>query len=239
MLDREGAERAILQLIEQFVDEHWSKTKTVCYLSSLGIRLNEATPESRLVLSKGLREFLRENPVVRVVQFPSIAEKVGAIPLAAPVPEDVRELFSSKRSATEWQDRKVYIQEFWKAFIRPIEGEFRYVVVYESGNISVREEAPNGDIGKAYKIEKQDLTSSTPWATVVEKVDGTHSAIDAWLKKNSLDYGIFLRPRGSRRHSSTDRKLVEFLSAFEDLSPEDLARVNVPLDIIVKLLARK
>lgn len=239
MIDRESAEQKIRQLIEQYVDEHWDKTKSVCYLSSLGIRLNESAPDSRFVLSKGLREFLRENPVVRVVQFPGVTEKVGATPLAAPLPEDVRELFSSNKSAAEWQNRKVYVQTFWEAFVRPIEGESRYVVVDSSGSISVREETPHDDVGSVYEIEEQDLTRNPPQATVAEKVERTHSAIDAWLRKHALDDSAFLRPRGAKRYNSAERRLAVFMGAFESLSPEDLARIQIPLDIVLKLIARK
>ena len=239
MVDREDAESTIKKLIEEYVDDQWKSTESVCYLSSLGVRLNQTALENRDVLSKGLREFLRQNPVVRVVQFPSVAEKVGAIPLSVPLPEDVRELFTINKSSFGLQNRNVYVQEFWEAFIRPIEGHSRYIVVNEPGSMAISEAPPDDETKMVYEITEQDLTNGIPGESILEKVNATHSAIDTWLKKNSLNHGIFLRPRGGKKNFSVDNRLAIFLRAFDGLSSEDLARVHLPLDIVLKLITKK
>ena len=65
MMERDEIESKIEKAIEEFVGEHWASTQSVCYLSSIGIYLNVTVPDSRTVLSNGLREFLRQNPVVQ------------------------------------------------------------------------------------------------------------------------------------------------------------------------------
>ena len=239
MATQETSETKVRRLIEQLVEEHWANQRTVCYLSSIGVRLTQALPESREVLTGGLREFIRQHPVVRVVQFPGVAEKVGAVPLSVPEPEDVRELFTSNRTASGLQNRNVYMNEFWEAFIRSTGGHSRYVAIDDTGSVSVCEEPPEDDTIQVYEIGEEDWTKGVHGGTIAEKVDATHSAIDAWLMKHSLDYGTFLQPRGGRRKTSHERGLEGLLSAFDGLSSEDLARINIPLDIVLKLIAKR
>ena len=69
MADQEDAEYVIKKLIEEYVGDHWAKTQTVCFLSSIGIYLKNSTAENRSVLSKGLREFLRRIPSFVLLSF--------------------------------------------------------------------------------------------------------------------------------------------------------------------------
>lgn len=239
MADREGTESEVRRLIEEFVQQHWSRTQTVCYLSSIGVHLNQTAPENRIFLSKGLGDFLRQNPVVRVVQFPGVEQKIGAVPLSVSIPDNVVELFSRNRLTTGSQHRNVYLQEFWNAFIRPIENFPRFVLIDDSNRITVRDDTVEIESSKAYEILPQDLTVSVPDGSIADKVSATHSAIDTWLEKHSLDPAIFLRPTIRRHGITTGSNLEKFLSAFEGLSTDDLARIEVPLDILVKLISRK
>ena len=162
MADQEDAECVIKKLIEEYVGDHWAKTKTVCFLSSIGIYLKNSTAENRSVLSKGLREFLRQNPVVRVVKFPGVEQKIGAVPLSVSLPDDVRELFSKINVASDSQNRNIYLGEFWDAFIRPIADIPRYILIDEADLITVRDGPVDGGDGgdiKIFEILSQDLTT--------------------------------------------------------------------------------
>lgn len=239
MADLEDTGSKTKQLIQAYVDDHWAKTQSVCYFSSIGTYLNWGAPESRAVLSKGLGDFLRQNPVVHVVQFPGVPQKIGAIPLAVVLPEDISQLFSRSQPSSRSQSQHVYLHEFWNAFIRPIEGSRRYVLVHDSDGIAVHDGPIDHEGSEAYEIQPQDLTPSIPLASIVDKVKTTHSAIDAWLKKHSLDHSVFLR-RTSRKHVlATGNQLAKFMAAFEGLSSDDLARIQIPLDILFKLTSNK
>ena len=239
MIDREDIESKIKDLIERFVDEHWANTQTVCYLSSMGLYLNQAAPDGRAALSKGLREFLRQNPVVHVVTFPGVEQKIGAVPLSIPLPDDVGELFSQKQSTFHFQKRNVYFQEFWDAFIRPIEGLPRYILVDEADRITVHDGHVGDEIRKAYKIQPQDLTTRISDGSIADKIKATHSAINNWLQTHTLDSAIFLRPRIEKQDYKISDRLAKLLHAFDGLSSDDLARIEIPLDVLVKLNSEK
>ena len=233
-------------LIKEYVEKHWGNTQTVCYLSSIGIYLNRIAPENRAVLPKGLVEFLRQNPVVRVVQFPGVAQKIGAVPSSVALPEDVKELFSRSKPTPDIENGNVYLQNFWDAFIRPIEGHSRHIFIDEANRIVV-DDGPldhetseiDHKTGKPYQILQQDLTISIPDGPIADKVRATHSAIDAWLKKHSLDSAVFLRPRFRKQEFAISNRLAKVISAFDGLTSDDLARIQIPLDILFKLTSKE
>ena len=239
MADEEEITSKTKQLIKDYVEEHWANNQSACYFSSIGVHLSRISPESKAALINGLSEFLRQNPIVRVIQFPGVAQKIAAIPLSAPVPEDVRDLFLQTKSTAALASRNVYVQEFWDAFIRPIEGSIRNIVVDDANRITVLDGSVEHEAGAVYEIHPQDLTPSVSDSSIADKVSATHSAIDNWLQKHSLNPSAFLRARTRRQDLSVDNKLVQFLNAIEDLSQDDLARIQLPLDVLVKLASKK
>ena len=239
MVEKDEIESKIETTIEEFVGDHWENTQSVCYLSSIGVYLNVTLRDSRAVLSKGLREFLRQHPVVQVVQFPGVEQKIGAVPLSVAMPDDIRELFSRQKKTSFAQNRNVYSQEFWSAFIRPIEALPRYVLVDETKGITIRDGSADGEGCEVYEITPQDLTTRLPDGSIADKVDATHSAIDNWLEKHSLEPSVFLRPRRPKQDVAVDGRLVRFIAAFDGLPHEDLSRIKIPLDILVKLNSKK
>ena len=234
-MEKDEIESKIEKTIEEFVRDHWASTQSVCYLSSIGIYLNVTVPDGRVVLSKGLREFLRQNPVVQVVQFPGVEQKIGAVPLSVSLPDDISELFSPQKQASFPQSRNVYVQNFWDAFIRPIEGTPRYVVVDESEGVTIREGSDASEGGDVHEITPRDLTTRFPDGPIADKVTATHAAISNWLEKHSLEPRLFLRPRRQKQDVTVDSRLVRLISAFDGLPHEDLSRISIPLDILIKL----
>ncbi|GEM_PF-1338357 len=236
---RTESEQATIDFIEKFVRDHWEQQKTVCYLSSLGVNLKREVPSSLSVLAEGLTEFLRQNPVVQVVQFPGIYQKIGAVPLSVDLPEDLRELFSKSTQSADAQAKPSYTQEFWDGFIKPIGKEPRFVCVGEGGLISIRDGEKGEETGIYYEIREEDLTKSTGFGSISDRVLATHEAINTWLKKHKLDAKVFA-PTTSRKHQlgKYDRLSI-FLSAFDGLPAEDLARIEIPLDVLLKLNSKK
>ena len=238
-MEKDDIESTTKKAIEKFVGEHWASTQSICYLSSIGIYLNATVPDSRLVFSKGLREFLRQHLIVQVVKFPGVEQKVGAVPLSVSLPDDIRELFTQKKRTSFSPTKSVYLQEFWDAFIHPIEELSRYVLVDDTGGITIRDGTANGEGGKAYEITPQDLITSLIDGSVADKVSATHSAIDRWLEKHSLDPSVFLRSRRQKQDLTVGSRLSQFIDAFDGWPPEDLSRISIPLDILVKLNSKR
>ena len=239
MDDHEGAEANVRQLIVTFVDDHWERERTAYYLSALGIRIRDTVPESRDILGGGLRDFLRRTKLVQVVQFPGVEAKIGAIPLSADLPDDVRKLFISSKSTKSLHANKIYLKEFWEAFIHPIGGHRRFVVMANSGSIIIDDDLPVDEGYEAYEIREQDLVNSKPGHSVAEKVSSTHLAIEAWLEKHSLDYRAFLLPKAGRKFAKVSNRLDSLVRAFDGLSPEEVGRVHIPLDVLMKLMSSK
>jgi len=235
MAPQNDAEKATTKFIEDFVGKHWGNHESVCYLSSLGVHVKREVPESRSVLSEGLREFLRQNPIVQVVQFPGVKQKIGAVPLSVRLPEDIRELFEKKDSAFALKSETSYIQEFWDAFIRPIDAEPRFVCIDTDGDVQIGEGMTDATYINCYEVLKQDLTTKVSGGSIADRVAATHSAIDAWLTKHSLDPKVFFLENTRRRDVRKGDRLSAFLDAFDGLSHEDLARIEIPLDILIKL----
>ena len=78
------------------------------------------------------------------------------------------------------------MQEFWEAFIRPIEGHSRYIVVNESGSMAISEAPPDDETKMVYEITEQDLTNGIPGESILEKVNATHSGYRHLAKEKTL-----------------------------------------------------
>jgi hypothetical protein len=139
-----------------------------------------------------------------------------------------------------------YLPDFWRAFHVPIEG--RRFVVFPASNdgrpqiVDLPAGAPPEE--KHYEITQADVTSSV--GMLPDRVKATAQRIQNWLDRNELQADPFLsvattKP-GSLR-SLTKRSAEPFTQdhriahAFSKLDSSDLARISVPLDIVLKLLA--
>ena len=239
MVESAEVESKIRELIEKLVGDHWERSQSVCYLSMIGLYLNTQISGYRSALPMGLREFLRRNPIVQVVEFPGVDMKVGAVPLSVSLPDDVRELFSQDSESRMLRTpRTAYVEDFWHAFFRPIEGHSRYVVLDDLERVTVHENPPDGQSGVVYEIRPQDLSTSLPNEPIANKIDATHSAIDRWIKRHSLEPRLFARTRRRTRDSVVGRRLASLISAFRGLPEEDLSRISIPMDVLIKLNSR-
>ncbi len=239
MTTQDLAEKATSAFIEDFVKKYWEDHKTVCYLSTLGLRVKHDVPESKLALSTGLHDFLRQNPIVKIVEYPGIKQKVGAVPLSIDIPDDVTNLFGTNRPKTSPGEMPSYDQEFWDAFIRPIDGGARFVCINQDGIVTVSNEKIQQMEVQCYEILPQDLTKSCSGGEISDRVASTHDAINSWLKKHSLEQRSFIPRKKRKLETAASSRLGAFLSAFDGISREDMARIEIPLDILVKLNSGK
>lgn len=239
MTDQDSPETKTSKLIEEYVQQHWDDKGTAHYLSNLGSRLKKELPDSQKVIADGLAEFIRRNPVVKVVQHPQIYQKIGAVPLSVDVPEQIEELFAKKASSSSSSDGRwgSYEQAFWDAFIKPIDGQVRFVCFDDAG-IEVSDGQPIANKGKCYEIRAEDQTKELSGVTISERVAATHEAINTWLEKNALGQEVFSAPKQSTSRRVGGR-MDEFFDLFGGLREEDLARISIPMDIIFKLSSKK
>ena len=116
MADEEDIASRTKELIHDYVEAHWTRKP----IRLLFLVLSELTyviplPKVEQYCPMVLANFCANIPIVRVIQYPGVAQKIAAIPLSVDVPEDLRDLFSQSKSATANANRNVYLQEFWDA----------------------------------------------------------------------------------------------------------------------------
>ncbi len=234
----EDLESSIKHEIERYVGKHWNSVGTACYLSAIGSYIRQEVPDSRSVLKEGLREFLRQSPVVRVVQYPGISEKIGAIPLTVELPDDIAKLFEEVEPTVKPIHYPMYRQEFWDAFIRPIIKGRRVVIVSADNLVTVSDGTVDETEGAAYEISSDDLVGSIR-GSIRDKVLATHEAIESWLTTQKIDRTPFLQTSYQQLDNRAGKRIAQFLKSFDGLSSEDMARIQVPLDILQKLAKLK
>ena len=238
MTTLDEAEQKTNQFIEDTVASHWKDTKKAYMLSALGIELRNNVPESQDVMGEGLRHYLRQQELVNVVQYPNVAQKIGAVPLSADVPNDKRELFCAPKNRHPVRKKPVYKQQFWDSFINEIdEGKVRVVTPGFDGSLTIEDIALNDldEKSDTYRIDASHITPKSPEKTIAEKAAATSILIERWLKAQGIEEpSLFLRS-----DTAISDRLRNLLDAFEGLSDEDMSRIEIPLDILSKLIRSK
>jgi hypothetical protein len=218
--------------IRNEVATFWAANRKAMLLSSLGLVLRRDRPELLATAENGLQRFIERTAIAQIVRHPSQAQKIGAVPLTVPLPDDINELFTSTEHGASRRPRLV--KEFWDAFHTPFVGS-RYVI-FDDGRVSIVEgQAP--EAMPSYEITHADVVEPTS-ATLNEKIGATWDKIVAWLARNKLDIaavtvrnqqGAAFEGRWSPARNSLARRLA-------CLSPADQARISIPLDLVAKLL---
>lgn len=224
------------------VQEYWKQHEKVCMLSTLGFNLKESIPDSKRILGEGLSDYLRQNSLVHVVQFPNINQKIGAVPLSIKVPDDPTSLFKSQTNMVSAPNRPIYMQEFWNSFIRRIEdGQVRCITLDADRILHIRdvEQDEFTEGTDSYLVEAKDLSPIVPGKTDAEKASATHNQITNWITSKALSHEMFVKKIDYINPKRRDYKIALLLGAFEGLPDADLARISIPLDILSKLTSSK
>ena len=111
--------------------------------------------------------------------------------------------------------------------------------VNKDGDVEIADRTKGDPDWDCYEVLTQDLTAKAPGKSIADRVASTHEAINVWLRKNALDSQIFSPSHKEQVGIKNVDRLAIFLSAFDGLAPEDLARIDIPLDILVKLNSKK
>jgi hypothetical protein len=181
-----------------------------------------------------LRELFHEKPAPPgSLKVPS--ENTGEV-VSAAQDHSLKKIQSTHRS---------YLPDFWRAFHIPIEDR-RFVILPESnGRIQIVDRSLGPD-ERGFEITQSDVTSA-PGALMSERVQATAKRIEAWLDRNSLAVEPFLSV-ATRSPYGWTRREPKFAAEVQDdysvvaralakLDSSDLARVNIPFDLVVKMLA--
>ena len=196
----------------------------------------------KAILGDGLSDYLRQNSLVHVVQFPNVKQKIGAVPLSIKMPDDPTTLFKSRKDVDAAPNRPIYKQEFWDSFIRRIEdGHTRSVTPNADGQLQIKDIVRDAftDGTGSYQIETNDLSPITLGKTDVEKAAATHRQIEIWMTSKALSRELFVKKTDYANSKRRDDKIALLLGAFEGLPDDDLARISIPLDILSKLASTK
>ncbi len=228
--------------ITETVNSHWNEHKNVCLLSILGSKLKDKFPGGNEVLDNGLRDYLRQNTIVHVLQHPNSVQKVGAVPLKTDISGDISKLFRFQKKTERMQAKPFYKHEFWNAFIRKIkDGQVRIVTLGANEEIDIRDIAEDqlSEQTDSYQIRQTDISSLDSDTVSSEESTNIQAKIKSWLNSKDLNDEMFLMKRSHASLRGHSDKIILLLSVFEEFDDDDLARVSIPLDILSKLSSTK
>jgi hypothetical protein len=244
MVMSEVEREQIRKRIEEMVSQHWALTQKALLLSKLGGPIKKEFPNAVSVMEMKLRDFVRTCSKLRLIAHPLISEKIGAIPIDAPIPENVINLFEEPTSPSP-EAKPYFARVFWRAFHTPLV-ERRFVIP-SGANQPVRiieGELEEGET--AYEILESDISLMPSETPMVEKVRAVSDRIREWLRRNNLSgqqfrehADISAQGQKSLAADSVLKPSVSLTEALADLHPSDQARISIPLDIVLKMLSQR
>ena len=212
--------------IADLVQGHWETHGTPLLLSQLGSRILREDAAVIKNKSENLAAYLRDRLADRVEIIQS-----GQNPtIIAAIPANVRKNFNIDTMLSRTLRRSVFPRfhpAFWAAFVEePAPQTRRYVSVgppprfQEQSDDTTPSDADATEVASEYIVGNDDVAA-------------VHSSIKRWLIANSLDESLFLADRESRRKQFPSDDL--FGRLIVALTPEELKRMSIPLDIVSKL----
>ncbi len=189
----------------------------------------------KILQGRSLRELIAVEGVekLRIVRDPKHELVWGVIPQSAPTDIDLDSLFAREQFTTTLPAGPTgprFKKWFWTAFIKPIApGDKRYLLADRFNDIPESVTPPTG----AMIVEPTDVLNPEP-AVAVEGHD-VISLINNWAERNSAPLNEYYLGTAVPHRSETNRKQFPELATLE---VDDLKRIMVPMDIVLKLLRR-
>ena len=220
------------------VGKAWSEGKTPLLLSRLGAREDGEIARAARGYASSLSEYLKQELAdeVRVVNHSATPVVVAAVPRSSET-ESIHDFDpllekSLRRADAEGKPNRFH-QVFWLAFRKPLKpGKRRFVIPsdrLEFLDVSEDDASP----GNGVEIDREFI------ATEVGDVlhEDTYSRIVEWGKKNSVSLDQFFHSAVAKRYKRhlRERGISLLDQIFEVLDPEDLRRMNLPMDVVRKL----
>ncbi|URK88559.1 hypothetical protein LP421_15985 [Rhizobium sp. RCAM05350] len=117
--------------------------------------------------------------------------------------------------------------------------EKRYISIDLDGNVVVADTSAPDHAAKTWELLPEDIEIHQPGVPIAEKVRVTHKKIDDWLSRHEVERAHFLKSRGKSLPKSTVDRVSMIKALFGDLTKEDQARISIPLDILLKIIAQR
>ena len=229
------------EYVTNLVKEYWEREQRAYLLTALGAEIAREQPGYRRIIGVKLRPFL-EFLMQDRLHFIKHNEKLlvfGVVPIEVELPTNTDELLTkSPRPQRIMFDRK-----FWNAFAKPALGGKRVVEFERSGdeivsfnvrNLSAKQLVPEN----AIEIPPEQIVSSElpPGPARSQNV---YDKIEAWLEAHSLNPAAFRSQTPYQPDRRPQLDIHEFVQAFGILDKSDQQRIQIPLDIVLKLLSRQ
>jgi hypothetical protein len=221
-----------LDIVAEAAEERWSEGRPF-FFAQIPPLLRRADVNLKEVLrGRTLKEALavEGQQRFRLVNDPRNPLAWAVIPFVASKEVSLDALFSpTKRpqEAPQSPARSIprFRKSFWAAFVRTLEpGKKRYIS--KDGFDDIPDDEPARIDG--IPVEPDDIQSPPQGAPV--DTDAVYSAIRGWAERTGAKLGDYLISRSSQeRHSLS----------FASIDPEDMKRIMVPLDVVLKLLQRR
>lgn len=246
------------QEIEKAVTDEWNRSPGgPLLISKLGMRLS---PETKATISSsgyGLKRYVQEY-LAETIRFVPMRSRGGGV-----VPSAKSEGLTDQQIEDRYVDRPEsadpqnvipkYWGEVWRGFQTPLpEGTIRYVLLDAHGHPEVGTSQKDAQTpANAKLIDLNDL--------VLPKQDGlppsrtaVHQAIENWCRREGVPVSslIFTRSQPKRpiaSISALDRRPASGVKGEKNiavslglnlLTREELARINIPADLVLAILER-
>jgi len=235
MTSQKSVEDSIRDTLINLVENNWNQTEQFILMSKIGVLLKRAVPSYQDHIKDGIKEYLRLNPIVKVVSHPNIPEKIGLAPLSANLSGNVEEYFNKKNSPKTYNN-PIYQQVFWDAFINKIPDR-RFIYIDTSGDVVSIDSHSEPNDTQSYEILKSDLSIEDKFDDGSDKIERLHSKISDWLTRNKLTAQPFLK---QKKYVPTinSKNLFLIRDLIQTLSTEEQSRIYIPLDILIKLIGK-
>jgi hypothetical protein len=231
----------LVKWLQSTVEKKWLDTGKAYLLSQLGLEASRTFPSLKDLMPDGIKRFIGDNSVARIVTHSAISQKVGAIPNSAVEQADPDSLFARSLS-TPHINRQRYNSQFWRSFHTPL-SDRRFVIITAANEPKVRivERTESPAEGQSFEILSTDIVSNGAGMPLDERVKAVQEKINSWIDRHNIDSQLLyeeepneLRPIGQLRSIIRSQKFP-----IDALSHTDQSRIMIPLDIVIKLLDAK
>ena len=239
----ESVKSAIVDNCRRF----WREHKKAYLLSRVGLDLRGVGQYIRSVTGKNLLGFVQTDlrDLLRIEQLRRAGNIWGLFPKDAVLTDDIDSYFEFPRpEPREGGPVPRYNPRFWAAFAKPLNpGERRFISL---SDLSFEDlpEAVGGTLGR---LEIDRTLIASPTEPNRDKV--ILENIQTWIRKFGLDETRFLMRSSAglfQQKAETSQKDAEHADVptelehlIEAIGNHDLPRVQLPLDIVARLLKRR
>lgn len=221
-----GIDRQIVEIVRV----HWKEFGTPLLLSQIGSRISREDAANIKGKYQNLAAYLRDALAadVQILQSDKNPSIIAAVPAEAKeeFSGDVDAMLSLTQRRQPETSSPRFHPAFWAAFIKELDPQARrYVNTGPPPRFQdlPAEAKPSGaiEVAREYIVGTDD------------DVDTLHGSIGKWLDENDLDESRFLaKVTPQHKELPSDDLLGRLVTA---LTPEELKRLSMPLDIVSKL----